>query len=285
MKFAKLHPNTDTDQNVYTDVSLGFQACGLEQIMITEVTVNGVNVPPLYMVIGDDIDIDLSMNTNPNIGLVDYDGDGFFDDLPGGNAFRGFPDTDGFDLLYGQTAASNPTEVALNASGSVVGYDFGKYSSNGAPIAGTNASIQEVTKFVAQLAGPQIVIEDFEFVPGSAMFSSDGGASYAAVPDGDVDLTLIDQSNAELTINAGSTDAQLCYKYQLELDDCNCGPAQFVAVTQQVVSTCTDCEPDCDIVKGCRNTLFRVDPECTNCPCIAEYHHERSDRRKPRNSQ
>ena len=297
-----VNPNTDTDQNVYTDVSLGFQACGLEQIIITEVTINGENVPPLYMVIGDDIDIDLSMNTNPDIGLVDYDGDGFFDDLPGGaaplnvtvkfnlgcgvggpyggdncpvincenvqfyfkgktncgNAFRGFPSTDGFDLLYGQTAASNPTEMALNNSGSVVGYDFGQYSNDGAPINGTNASTQEITfcfdfgrenieecpsgpttRYVAQLAGPQIIIEDFEFVPGSAMLSTDGGASYTAVPDGDVDLALIDQSNAELTINAGTTDAQLCYKYTLELDACHCSPAQFVSVTQQVVSTCT----------------------------------------------
>ena len=293
------------------------------------------------MVIGDDIDIDLSMNTNPNIGLVDYDGDGFFDDLPGGaaplnvtvkfnlgcgvggpyggdncpvincenvqfyfkgktncgNAFRGFPSTDGFDLLYGQTAASNPTEMALNNSGSVVGYDFGQYSNDGAPINGTNASTQEITfcfdfgrenieecpsgpttRYVAQLAGPQIIIEDFEFVPGSAMLSTDGGASYTAVPDGDVDLALIDQSNAELTINAGTTDAQLCYKYTLELDACHCSPAQFVSVTQQVVSTCTDCEPDCDIVKGCRNTLFRADPQCTDCTCVAEYFHERSDR-------
>jgi len=120
-------------------------------------------------------------------------------------------------------------------------FDFGRENIEECPSGPT-------TKFVTQLAGPQIIIEDFEFVPGSAMFSSDGGASYAAVADGDVDFTLIDQSNAELTINAGTTDAQLCYKYQLELDACHCAPPQFVAVTQQVVSTCSDCEPDCDIV-------------------------------------
>ncbi len=335
------NPNTDTEQNVYTDVSLGFQACGLEQLIITEVTINGENVPPLYMVIGDDIDIDLSMNTNPNIGLVDYDGDGFFDDLPGGaaplnvtvkfnlacgvggpyggtdcpvincenvqfyfkgktncgNAFRGFPSTDGFNLLYGQTAASNPTEIDLNSTGSVVGYDFGKYSNDGAPIASRNSSTQEVTfcfdfgkenieecpsgpdtRFVVQLAGPPTVIPDFEFVAGSAMLSTDGGTSYSAVADSEVDYVLIDDSNAELTINAGTTDAQLCYKYQLELDTCLCLPIQYIAVTQQVISTCTDCEPDCDLVKGCRNTLFKVDPECTNCECLAEYFTERNDR-------
>ena len=80
------NPNTDTDQNVYTDLSIGFQACGMEAFNITGVIINGVSVPPLFEIVGDDIAIDLSMNTDPSIGLVDYDGDGFFDDLPGGAA-------------------------------------------------------------------------------------------------------------------------------------------------------------------------------------------------------
>ena len=80
------NPNTDTDQNVYTDLSIGFQACGMEAFNITDVMINGISVPPIFTVIGSDIDIDLSMNTDSNIGLSDYDGDGFFDDLPGGAA-------------------------------------------------------------------------------------------------------------------------------------------------------------------------------------------------------
>ena len=321
------NPNTDTDQNLYSDVSIGFQACGMETFNITDVMINGVSVPPLFEIIGDDINIDLSMNTDPNIGLVDYDGDGFLDDLPGGaapldimvsfslacgvgseggcpeincpnvqfylkgktncgNNFQGFPPTGGFNLQYGQEDVSNPGEDVI--SGTTMGYDFGRYSNDGAPIGGTNSSEITVefcyefaqeniadcpsggeTKMVAHFGGPTIMIADLEVVPGTVMM--DDGSGYVAVPDGDVTLTPTSAATATLEINAGSNNPTLCYRYNLRLDDCHCGPAQFIAVDQQIVSVCSDCTPDCEIVKGCRSTLLRADPQCTPCPCMAQY--------------
>jgi len=330
------NPNTDTDQNVYTDLSIGFQACGMEALDITSVMINGTDVSPTYMLVGGDIDIDLSMNTDPNIGLVDYDGDGFFDDLPGGadpldimitfaiacgigndggcpeincdnvqfyvkgktncgNGFQGFPSTDGFDLQYGQESSGHENEVDFNTAGTVVGYDFGKYSNDGAPV-GTGSSEVEIefcyefgqaniedcpsggdTKLVGYFGGPQFVIEDLEVVPGSVMI--DDGSGYAAVPDADAVWTLTSPATATLEINNGNNNPTLCYKYKLKLDECSCGPVQYVAVDHQIVSVCSDCTPDCEIVKGCGSTLLKMDPECSPCPCMAQYHPVSTERK------
>jgi len=44
-----------------------------------------------------------------------------------GNTFRGFPTPDAFNLVYGATSVSNPTEAEFGSTG-VFGYDFGTYS-------------------------------------------------------------------------------------------------------------------------------------------------------------
>ena len=269
------NPNTDTDQNVYTDLSIGFQACGMQALDIAEVSINGVDVTAVYTIQGTDIDVDLSMNTDPGIGLVDYDGDGFFDDLQGGaaplnivvkfaltcgigtdggcpeincdnvqfyvegktncgNNFQGFPSTGGFNLQYGQEDASNIGEVGFNTAGTVVGYDFGNYSNDGAPIAGTNSSEVEIefcyqfaqeniadcpsggeTKMVAHFAGAQIFIQDLEVVPGSVMM--DDGSGYAPVADALVTYTETSVATATIEINVGSNNPTLCYKYIIKL--------------------------------------------------------------------
>ena len=269
-------------------------------------------------------------------GLEDLDSDGIYDDLPGGNSitlsifiglscsvsdgscadfacdfsqfyveginncatdFTAFPTVDGFALSYGQIAVSNPNEVPLNTAGTVLGYDFGQYSNDGAPLASINSKQVEIefcydfaienieecagtpdTKLEVHFSGDPRYAEDIAFVPGSASFSNDGGATYTAVSDALVELNLIDQSNAILTINEGTTDPQLCYKYSIELDSCHCTPTQFFGANQRVVSVCNDCDPACEMVKGCRPTLFRVDPECSPCICPAQYTHERSTR-------
>jgi len=140
-----------------------------------------------------------------------------------GNNFQGFPPTGGFNLIYGQDDVSNPTEVALNAAGTLLGYDFGLYSNDGAPVA-TGSSMIEIefcydfiqeniadcpsggeTKLVNHFAAPQFIIDDLEFVAGSAMV--DMGAGYVAVPDGMVtyDNTTTD-GNATMEILEGNNN-------------------------------------------------------------------------------
>ena len=331
------NPNSDTEQNVYTDLSIGFQACGMEALQITEVIINGESVPAIFNVIGDDVDIDFSMNENPDIGLVDYDGDEFFDDLPGGsdilnvtvkfnlgcgtgseggcpeincdnvqfylkgktncgNAFQAFPSTGGFDLQYGQEAVTNIGEVDLNSSGSVVGYNFGSYSSMGGPVGSEPEEIEiqfcygfakvnvedcpsgGETKMVAHFGGPDFVINDLDFVPGSVMIDSTG-TGYEMVDDLDVSYTIVSPGISTFEINNGSNSDTLCYKYKLRLDECHCGPNQYIALNQQIVSVCSDCDPDCEIVKGCRPTLIAANPECSPCDCPAEYVNLRTERK------
>jgi len=168
------NPNIDTDQNVYTDVQLGFQTCDKPNLDVTEVRVNGYVLPDsTFSWVGDDINIDLTTNMDSTIGLSDYDMDGFYDDLPGGdsisavveisvvcgleeandcatimcdavqfyveaktncgNTFKDFPAPDDFNLVYGPDSVSNPTEMEFGTTG-IFGYDFGTYSNDGAPI-------------------------------------------------------------------------------------------------------------------------------------------------------
>lgn len=84
------NPNTDTDQNKYTDLSVGFETCETENLAITQVMV-GTNMLPVntFSWVGDDLNIDFSalpvgMDLDGPGGLEDLDGDGIFDDIAGG---------------------------------------------------------------------------------------------------------------------------------------------------------------------------------------------------------
>ena len=83
------NPNTDTDQNQYTDLTVGFETCEAANLGITAVEVSGTLLPAsAYSYIGDDLNVDftaIAFDPDMGIGLEDLDGDGFFDDLRGGN--------------------------------------------------------------------------------------------------------------------------------------------------------------------------------------------------------
>jgi len=336
------NPNSLTEQNEFRELVIGYKTCQSENLFVEKVEINGIELPSeTYDWIEDDLFVDLKafptgFDPDGPGGLEDLDGDGIYDDLPGGNSialtifmglscsvsdgdcgdfacdfsqfyveginncatnFTAFPTVDGFALSYGQIAVSNPNEAPLNADSTVWGYNFGKYSNDGAPLASIGSKQVEIefcydfaienieectitpdTKLEVHFSGDPRYAEDIEFVPGSASFSNDGGTNYVPVSDALVDVNLIDESNVILTINEGTTDPQLCYKYSIELDSCHCTPAQFFGANQRVVSVCDDCDPVCEMVKGCRPTLFRVDPECSPCICPAQYIHERSTR-------
>ncbi len=321
------NPNTNTAQNVYTDLQLGFQTCNKPNLEVAGVTVGGITIPDtFYTWVGDDINIDLRTNLDETIGLIDHDKDGFFDDLPGGssltavvlievscglnpeecavidcqdvqfyvdakfncgNSFKDFPVPDAFDLLYGPTSVSNPTEAEFGSTG-VFGYDFGTYSDNTDTIS-TDSSALEVEfcytfdklniedcpsgadNFLrVDFNGAPRFIKDLEYSANSSSWSIDSGATYTPISDALVTFTKADDENATLILNMGSEDMNVCYKYSVALDTCLCSPVGYFTGSQQVVSSCSDCTDGCEILKACRAATFRADPNCKDCDCIVE---------------
>lgn len=329
------NPNTNTNQNVYTDIQVGFQTCDKPNLEVASVTVGGVSIPnTFYSWVGDDINIDLTTNTDATLGLVDADNDGFFDDLLGGSSitaevlieiscglnpdecavidcqdvqfyvdakfncgssFKNFPVPDAFNLLYGPTAVSNPTEAEFGSTG-VFGYDLGTYSNNGAPLGADESSVAvefcytfdklniddcpsgATNFFKVDFSGAPHFMQDLQFTPNSASWSVDGGANYSPIADADVNLSKADDESATLILNAGSEDMNVCYRYSITMDTCLCAPVGYFTGTQQVVSSCSDCSGGCDILKACRATTFRGDPNCEDCPCIVEQRTHSSER-------
>ncbi len=321
------NPNANTDQNTYTDLQVGFQTCDKPNLDVTNVIVGGITVPSSYYEwVGDDINIDFTSNTDPNLGLVDHDGDGFYDDLLGntsitaevtievtcgieegdcanincedvqfyvsgktdcGSTFKDFPVPDAFDLIYGATGVSNPTEAEFGTTG-VFGYDFGTYSDNTNTLS-TDSSALEVefcytfeklniddcpsgakNYLQVDFSGAPRFMQDIEFSANSASWSIDGGTTYTPIADIDVTFTKANEESATLVLNMGSDDRNVCYKYSIAMDSCLCSPVGFFTGTQQVVSSCSDCVGGCEILKACRDVTFRADPNCTNCVCIIE---------------
>jgi len=169
------NPNTDTDQNKYTDLSAGFETCETENLTLTQVMI-GTTVLPDIDGVG---------------GLEDLDGDGVFDDLAGGNSlslsmflgvecgvdipdpsssvcpsnncpftqfyisgntncgnsFNYFPTgVSGFTMAHGATSVTNPNEDGIpTANPSLSGYDFGNFGDLGtAASPNPTSSTQEV---------------------------------------------------------------------------------------------------------------------------------------------
>ena len=211
-----------------------------------------------------------------------------------GASVREYPSPDLFSLQFGADAVSNPTEVAINSGGTVFGYDFGTYSNDGAPIS-TGSSTQEVVfcydfattniqscpsggddYFVVDFSGDPRFILDMQFEPNSDSISIDGGATYTAVNN--ATLVKPDDESATLTINGGSNNSTVCYKYSITMDSCLCMPVNYFVGRQQVIHTCPDCDGGCEIVKACRDVTFKADPNCSDCDCIIRHHHVRTER-------
>ena len=179
------NPNTDTDQNVYTDLQIGFQLCDKPNLEISGVTIGGNILPASsYSWEGDEINIDFQENTDTGIGLVDRDLDGFVDDLIGGASISAdilievvcsatgaedcavifCPDAQFYvdaKSNCGTAFKSFPVPDAFDlaygaravsnptetefGTTGVFGYDFGTFSNDGSPLTATNASTVEIT--------------------------------------------------------------------------------------------------------------------------------------------
>lgn len=328
------NPNADTDATVYEDLTLGFQTCAKPNLDVTGVIVNGISLPDsLYSWVGDDINIDFTKNTLTTLGLTDYDNDGFYDDVQGGNSvtaiveigvtcginlsqdcvninckdvqfyvdaktncgntFKDFPTPDMFNLVYGTDTVYNPTEVQFGTTG-VYGYDFGTYSDNTDTISTDSSALEVIFCYAFEkeniedctsgatnslevlFSGDPKFSKDLQFVPNSDSLSIDGGVSYTAINS--ATMTKPDDNSALLILNGGSDAANVCYKYSITMDSCLCSPVGYFTAQQQVVSSCSDCSGGCEILKACRSTTFRADPDCKNCDCIVQNRHVRTER-------
>ncbi len=181
------NPNANTNQFMMNDLSIGFNTCVKSNLGIADVMIGGTSLDPaLYTWDGPDILINfvsLGMDPDPGTGLVDADGDGFYDDLPGGEMievtillemecssdasscttvdcgfaqffvegtincgtpFKNFPPVMGGDLVY--TPTSDMTNLA--ALGDMVGttpmYDFGTYGGGPTNTSGPTKKTKEV---------------------------------------------------------------------------------------------------------------------------------------------
>ena len=79
----------DSAGGIFTDLTFGFETCDQSALDISKVSIGGTEIgSENYEWIGSDLDIDLTtMTSDPdgtNNGITDADGDGFYDDLPGG---------------------------------------------------------------------------------------------------------------------------------------------------------------------------------------------------------
>jgi len=83
---------TDPLLGLFENLELGFQICEADAFDAVDVRINGVSIDPSYFYYNNfDFVVNTTLFTSdpdgPGGGLEDIDGDGFFDDLPGGNTF------------------------------------------------------------------------------------------------------------------------------------------------------------------------------------------------------
>ncbi|WP_235293955.1 T9SS type A sorting domain-containing protein [Portibacter lacus] len=205
-----------------------------------------------------------------------------------GNTFSRFPSVEPFNLNYGPTGVLNDNEVNIGTTANPIqGYDFGQHgtpSNNSTPLPPATIDYVFCYDFGSEnidpcptgadyslkltFSGTPRIVQDYEVVPGSMAYSVDNGADIS-IPDGNATFMTPDPATPGirmLTIDGGAVNNTVCYKMQLQLDTAYCSPRQFVAVSQQVVEYCSDC--DCEIVKACKNTQFVSDPQYFDCVCL-----------------
>jgi len=86
--------NTDPVRGLWQEVKLGFQICEADAFDAVDVRINGVSLPlgtfyyNNFDFVVDATQFPLGFDPDPGSGFEDLDGDGFFDDLPGGGVIN-----------------------------------------------------------------------------------------------------------------------------------------------------------------------------------------------------
>ena len=188
----------DSSAGLFTDLTFGFETCEKSALDISKVTIGGTEiVAGNYQWIGTDLEIDLTnMTSDPDGagGITDFDGDGFFDDLPGGAILN-----IQVELDFSCTFPDDPTTLACSS----LDCSFGQFYVRAARDCG-------------QL---------FTFEPPVEDFSITNGATYVGFNNQDqITTTLIgyDFGNTRTTgancapLAASVKTVEFCYVYERE---------------------------------------------------------------------
>jgi len=278
----------------FTDMKIGFETCNKPSLEITEIRVGGSTIGlGAYTWVNDDLVIDftsLSIDVDGAEGLSDVDGDGFFDDLAGGDTLKVE-----IDMGYSCTTPPDPGSIACG----VINCDFAQF------FVDAKRDCGQAFKFFPPIDGFEIVTQTVEMcyvheqrgvtpcaagnsnVALQVFFDGNGGITHDLEVDDPSAIEIsvngtptitgapitwdsIGPGQRMLTIDAGlvSIGDTICYSYQLTVDTFLCAPNIYATGTHQIVETCTQGGCTCEAVKACESILFRSNPNDTGCTCV-----------------
>ncbi len=201
-----------------------------------------------------------------------------------GQSFKAFPSVIGSDIKY--TASADTTNLLAdptNKVGLTPMYNFGLfggangpktreleycYTFNSENVAACSGNT--TTYLLIDFAGDSLLMDDIQFVSGSAQFND--GSGYVNVGDAALSWDRVNGGQKVLKMNVGNPAAgvEICYKVTVEMNDGNCGPRQYWTGNFKVVEECDGCAGGCEIVRACRQELFSGDPSEVGCMCMFE---------------
>ncbi len=195
----KIYGDTnDPQQGVFTDFNFGFETCEKPSLEVARVLIGGAEIPDsCYSWVNDDINIDLTgLTFDPDGvgGISDFDGDGFFDDLPGG-------DTISIQIELEFSCALPPSASSIQCG--VVFCDFAQF-------------YVEANRDCGQA---------FKFFPPVTAFSITNGAVYQSTNETEVSASFFGfDFGATGTSGAKTKTVEFCYVYDRE-NVTSCDPA------------------------------------------------------------
>jgi len=294
--------NTDPVRGLWQEVKLGFQICEADAFDAVDVRINGASLPPgtfyynNFDFVVDATQFPLGFDPDPGTGFEDLDGDGFFDDLPGGATVnleieaaikcqdpQQIAGCAAIDCEFRQVFMVGEVPIDVNQTGSIIGYQF----PNGTDIGGGVGSTDQINMefcyefgsegvegctntnsfYEIEFGGFYGFTQDIEIVASSVTY--DGAPVPAANVTKFFPYAPADSGIVVFRIDAGSNglDRPLCYQATFELDSCICYPRNYFGSNHRVVEECLDCAPEtCTIVRACEETLVRSQRSC-QCVC------------------
>ena len=188
----------DPKQGLFTDLHFGFETCEKPSLEVARVLIGNTVLPDSsYTWVNDDINIDLTgLTTDPDGvgGISDFDGDGFFDDLPGG-------DTVSVQIELEFSCALPPSASSIQCG--VVFCDFAQFYVE----AGRDCG------------------QAFKFFPPVTAFSITNGAVYQSTNETEVSSTFFGfDFGSTGTSGAKTKTIEFCYIYDRE-NVTSCDPA------------------------------------------------------------
>jgi len=178
----------DPKNGVFTDMTIGFETCERPSLEVEDVLINGTPIPASsYSWINDDINIDftaIAFDPDGPGGLTDFDGDGFFDDLQGGDTLN-VTITIGFQCVMPDPGSS--------PSCGIINCDFAQF----------------------YVAANRDCGQSFRIFPGIPNFNITNGATSVSTNEVAVSTTFFGiDFGATGTSGAKTEEVEICYIYE-----------------------------------------------------------------------